>query len=76
MADPSEETSAAKEGTKGPKGKGKKAAVQRKSSGKGSPWTFPKNILENAIQVSKAIEEKHAGNAAEKEHCGISSQRD
>jgi hypothetical protein len=31
-------------------------------SGKGAPWTFPKNTLEEAIKVSKAVEEKNAGN--------------
>jgi hypothetical protein len=29
---------------------------------KGQPWTFPKNTLEEAISVAKAIEEKYAGN--------------
>lgn len=29
---------------------------------KGRPWTFPKNTLEEAIKVAKAIEEKNAGN--------------
>lgn len=29
---------------------------------KGRPWTFPKNTLEDAIKVAKAIEEKNAGN--------------
>ena len=29
---------------------------------KGKPWTFPKNTLEEAISVAKAIEEKNAGN--------------
>ena len=32
------------------------------SSAKGKPWTFPKNTLEDAIRVAKAIEEKNAGN--------------
>ncbi|MBX3398346.1 MAG: hypothetical protein KF873_06360 [Gemmataceae bacterium] len=27
-----------------------------------APWTFPKNILEDAISIPKAIEEKNAGN--------------
>lgn len=27
-----------------------------------APWTFPKNTLEDAIQIPKAIEEKNAGN--------------
>lgn len=29
---------------------------------KGKPWTFPKNQLEDAISIAKAIEEKNAGN--------------
>ncbi len=33
-----------------------------KASGKPAPWTFPKHPLEEAIQVAKAIEDKHAGN--------------
>jgi hypothetical protein len=32
------------------------------SVGKGQPWTFPKNTLEDAIRIPKAIEEKNAGN--------------
>lgn len=32
------------------------------ASAKGKPWTFPKNTLEEAIAVAKAIEEKNAGN--------------
>ena len=31
-------------------------------SAKGKTWTFPKNTLEEAIAVAKAIEEKNAGN--------------
>lgn len=27
------------------------------------PWTFPKNTLEDAIKIARAIEEKNAGNA-------------
>lgn len=33
------------------------------SIAKGKPWTFPKNTLEEAITIAKAIEEKNAGNA-------------
>ena len=32
------------------------------TSAKGKPWTFPKNTLEDAIRVAKAIEDKNAGN--------------
>jgi hypothetical protein len=32
------------------------------AKGKGQPWTFPKNTLEESITVAKAIEEKHGGN--------------
>jgi len=31
-------------------------------SAKWKPWTFPKNTLEDAIAIPKAIEEKNAGN--------------
>jgi hypothetical protein len=31
-------------------------------SAKGKPWTFPKNSIEDAIAIAKAIEEKNAGN--------------
>jgi hypothetical protein len=31
-------------------------------AGKGKPWTFPKNTLEDAIRIPKSIEEKNAGN--------------
>jgi hypothetical protein len=47
---------------------GKKTAERRRrttpkgAAGKGSPWTFPKNTLEEAILIPKAIEEKNAGN--------------
>src|SRR5205085_7628220 len=46
----------------------KKSAKSRKhpavaaASAKGKPWTFPKNSLEDAIGVAKAVEEKNAGN--------------
>jgi hypothetical protein len=46
----------------------KKAAKKRATtpdragSAKGKPWTFPKNSLEDAIGIAKAIEEKNAGN--------------
>src|SRR5208282_235490 len=31
-------------------------------SAKGRPWTFPRNTLEDAIRIAKAVEEKNAGN--------------
>lgn len=45
----------------------KRPARQRKpaavaASAKGKPWTFPKNTLEDAIAVARAIEDKNAGN--------------
>lgn len=41
----------------------KKTTSQPKSrSGKGAPWSFPKNTLEEAIRIPKQIEEKNAGN--------------
>jgi hypothetical protein len=42
---------------------GRKRVRKATTSGaKGQPWTFPKNALEDAISVAKAIEEKNAGN--------------
>ncbi|TAJ91200.1 hypothetical protein EPO44_14595, partial [bacterium] len=40
----------------------KKSITGDTSSAKGKPWTFPKNTLEEAIRIAKAIEEKNAGN--------------
>jgi hypothetical protein len=40
----------------------KKGGTENKPTAKGTPWTFPKNTLEDAIRVPKAIEEKNAGN--------------
>ena len=40
----------------------KKAVKPRRkigASGKRNPWTFPKNTLEDAIRIPKAIEEKN-----------------
>lgn len=38
------------------------SAPTNAASAKGKPWTFPKNSLEDAIGIAKAIEEKNAGN--------------
>ncbi len=43
-------------------GKPSNRNTKQTASSKGSPWTFPKNTLEEAIAVPKAIEEKNAGN--------------
>src|SRR5579872_7196381 len=42
----------------------KKSKARPKDAGtsKGTPWTFPKNSLEDAIRIAKAIEDKNAGN--------------
>lgn len=40
----------------------KKKPRSRQNTGAAQPWTFPKNTLEEAIDVAKAIEEKNAGN--------------
>ena len=38
-------------------------SVKKKSqTGKVIPWSFPKNTLEDAIAVAKAIEDKNGGN--------------
>lgn len=40
----------------------KKARSGRRKAAPPPPWTFPKNTLEEAIAIPKAIEEKHGGN--------------
>jgi len=42
--------------------KKRSTAPSKESSAKRKPWTFPKNSLEEAIGIAKAIEEKNAGN--------------
>jgi hypothetical protein len=42
-------------------GKAKKAAAGDGTTAKGKPWTFPRNTLEDAIRIPKAIEDKNAG---------------
>src|SRR6266511_2593326 len=42
--------------------KTKPPSAKKSSAGKAAPWTFPKNTLEEAITVAKAIEDKHGGN--------------
>src|SRR5258706_14150895 len=59
MADETEATAPRKAGKK--KRSGKKR-VDNGTIAKGTPWTFPKNTLEDAIRIPKAIEEKNAGN--------------
>jgi len=39
-----------------------KREENKSTTAKGTPWTFPKNTLEDAIRIPKAIEEKNAGN--------------
>lgn len=41
---------------------GKRSVSSTSSSSKRKPWTFPRNTLEDAISIPKAIEEKNAGN--------------
>lgn len=36
-------------------------AAGKPATGRGSPWSFPKNSLEDGIQIAQAIEEKNAG---------------
>ena len=47
-----------------PRKKARGAAKRQRGalSAKRQPWTFPKNTLEDAIRIAKAIEEKNAGN--------------
>lgn len=47
---------------KSPKTRKKAASKADAGTAKGKPWTFPKNTLEDAIGIAKAIEEKNAGN--------------
>src|SRR6266850_958055 len=42
--------------------KGRARSTAAAASAKWKPWTFPKNTLEDAIAIPKAIEEKNAGN--------------
>jgi hypothetical protein len=44
------------------KSKSKRERPARTGKEKRTPWTFPKNTLEDAIAIPKAIEEKNAGN--------------
>jgi len=59
MASDTENMNAAKKATKA-KNKQKKRAPP--GSSKGTPWTFPKNTLEDALRIARAIEDKNAGN--------------
>lgn len=56
MAEESEKPAKKKAGRK------RGTAPRQSASAKGKPWTFPKNSLEDAIGIAKAIEEKNAGN--------------
>ena len=40
----------------------KTTKISASDSSKGKPWVFPKQTLEEAIEVLKAIDEKNAGN--------------
>ena len=40
----------------------KTAKHETTATAKGKPWTFPKNTLEQAVSLTKAIEDKNAGN--------------
>ena len=40
----------------------KRLARTRSAEAKGTPWTFPKHTLEDAIRVAKSIEDKNGGN--------------
>lgn len=41
---------------------GTKKEAERKAKPAPTPWTFPKNTLEDAIKIARAIEEQNAGN--------------
>jgi hypothetical protein len=44
------------------KSKSKKSATRKTYPGRGKPWTFARNTLEDAIRIPKAVEENNAGN--------------
>jgi len=44
------------------KPKAKSKSSKKIDTKKGKPWTFPKNTLEESINIPRAIEEKNAGN--------------
>jgi hypothetical protein len=44
------------------KKRSRKKAPPSQSTAKGTPWTFPKVSLEDALRIPKGIEEKNAGN--------------
>jgi len=61
---------------KKPKSSTKKAASKKKTAKRTSRkkavasqshWTFPKNTLEDAIKVARALEDKYAGNPTKSE---------
>lgn len=56
-----EETTAAEHG-QDPKAERTSRSRRKAAASKPQPWSFPKNTLEEAIAVAKAIEEKHGGN--------------
>ncbi|MBL8598844.1 MAG: hypothetical protein JNL14_14000 [Devosia sp.] len=56
VAAPTKKAAAKKVASKG----GTKAAKQAKPPA--APWTFPKNTLEDAIKIARALEEQNAGN--------------
>jgi hypothetical protein len=62
MADEADEADPTKKKSRKPKPKPKAKAETASSSAKGTPWTFPKNTLEDAIRLAKAVEDKNAGN--------------
>src|SRR4030042_6465985 len=42
--------------------KGRKSKINASNAKTTSPWKFPKNTLEDALKIAKALEEKYAGN--------------
>ena len=52
----------AKTATLGKGSAAKKAVVAKSSKPAALPWTFPKNTLEDAIKIARAIEEQNGGN--------------
>lgn len=54
--------SAAKSKPATPKAATQKASVAKPAKLASAPWTFPKNTLEDAIKIARAVEEQNAGN--------------
>ncbi|MBL8905535.1 MAG: hypothetical protein JNM20_02545 [Rhizobiales bacterium] len=62
MADEADKPARAEKTSRKRSKRKRKPSATTQASAKGKPWTFPKNTLEDAIRIPKAIEDKNAGN--------------